>query len=66
MHLYLYSGNKFLPLKEDNLSIVDKMIRPNVSVTYLEVPLHQGINCDYVVATPCPSCEPDVACNGDH
>ena len=28
----LYSGNTFLPLKEDNLSIMDKMIRPNVSV----------------------------------
>ena len=28
----LYSGNTFLPLKEDNLSVMDKMIRPNVSV----------------------------------
>ena len=28
----LYSGNTLLPLKEDNLSIMDKMIRPNVSV----------------------------------
>ena len=28
----LYSGNTFLPLKEDNLSIMDKMIHPNVSV----------------------------------
>ena len=28
----LYSGNAFLPLKEDNLSIMDKMIRPNVSI----------------------------------
>ena len=28
----LYSGNTFLPPKEDNLSIMDKMIRPNVSV----------------------------------
>ena len=28
----LYSGNTFLPLKEDNLSIMDKMIRPNVSI----------------------------------
>ena len=28
----LYSGNTFLPLKEDNLSIMDKMICPNVSI----------------------------------
>ena len=28
-----YSGNTCLPLKEDNLSIMDKMICPNVSVT---------------------------------
>ena len=28
----LYSGNTFLPLKEANLSIMDKMICPNVSV----------------------------------
>ena len=28
----LYSGNTFLPLKEDNLSIMDKMIHPNVSL----------------------------------
>ena len=28
----LYSGNTFLPLKEDNLSIMDKMIRPNLSI----------------------------------
>ena len=28
----LYSGNIFFPPKEDNLSIMDKIIRPNVSV----------------------------------
>ena len=28
----LYSGNTFLPLKEDILSIMDNMIRPNMSV----------------------------------
>ena len=27
-----YSGNTSLPLKEDNLSIMDKMIRPSMSV----------------------------------
>ena len=31
-YINLYSGNTYLPLKEDNLSIMDKMIRPNVSV----------------------------------
>ena len=28
----LYSGNTLFPPKEDNLSIMDKMIRPNVSI----------------------------------
>ena len=31
-HTNLYSGNTFLPLKEDNLSIMDKMLCPNVSI----------------------------------
>ena len=31
-HTNLYSGNTFLPLKEDDLSIMDKMIRPNASI----------------------------------
>ena len=37
----LYNGNTFLPLKEDNLSIMDKMIRPNVSV----IPLYYNLMC---------------------
>ena len=32
------SGSTLLPLREDNLSIMDKMIRPNVS----EVPLYMS------------------------
>ena len=31
-HTNLYSGNTFLSPKEDILSIMDKMIRPNVSI----------------------------------
>ena len=32
IHQPIYSGNVFMPLKEDNLSIMDKMIHPNVSI----------------------------------
>ena len=48
----LYSGNTFLPLKEDNRSIMDKMIRPNVS-RYLEVPPYMGKGKRYCVPGSC-------------
>ena len=57
--MHVYSGNTFLPLKEDNLSIMNNVTRPNVCC--LEIPLYVYITVVCLLAVSLVSCR--LACD---